>query len=152
MHISNKYAALEEEPTSEVQSKQLAVIEEVEEIIQVDNSSPSSRGMQGNDNGKGSAGKSETDKNPQVDLVAAQLNSKRSARGSHDAAHQHSQQVGNMAGKLNPTAPEFSINSGGIGSNDRGVMSKVRGKGHKLPIGKESTVHWVQRIFKANTG
>lgn len=45
---SNKFVALEDVDVGEAQNKQLAIVDDAQEVIQVDKSSPSKGGIQGN--------------------------------------------------------------------------------------------------------
>ncbi|OIT04318.1 hypothetical protein A4A49_65124, partial [Nicotiana attenuata] len=70
---------------------------------------------------------------------------KSTATGKYDVVKQQQQQAGHTVGKLNPTAPEFNINSAGVGSTNGGTETKL----HRY---NESTAEWVQRAFLGTTG
>ncbi|OIT38083.1 hypothetical protein A4A49_60368, partial [Nicotiana attenuata] len=85
-------------------------------------------------------------------LVAVQSSPKSPAGGNHGTVQHHQQQIFNTARKLNPAAPEFNLNSAGIGSTNGGADSNTRGGGQEEIRGKESTAQWVQRAFNGNAG
>ncbi|XP_070022141.1 uncharacterized protein [Nicotiana sylvestris] len=139
VQITNKFVALGDDESNEVHGKELAIIEEVQEISHVDVASPSNKRKQGNGKHNTQSGNGN-----QMATGEVQTTPRSTAGRKKEAAFQQKQQIGNEGEKLNPAAPEFNRSSAGIGSTNGGSEAMVNKP-------KKTTSQWVQRTFIGNT-